>query len=815
MLDPHRRDLLRHFRLDRTYVRGEGSVLWDAEGGRVLDLTSQYGALPFGHNPPALWEALDAARRDGLPALTQPSRAPRAQALAERLSAAAPVGAEPGQGVVTFVQSGSEAVEAALRLARCATGRRRVLAAEGGYHGLTAGAAALTGRAGSACTEDVVRVPFGDAEALAAAFATGGAELAAFVVEPVQGEGGVHPASPAYLRLARRLCDAHGALLVLDEVQTGLGRTGALFAAEARGVRADVVTLAKALGGGLVPLAACVADRAVHTEAFGLGFGSTFADNNLTCAVGLAVFDALDAAALARVRVAGGRFGAGLRRLARACPGAARQVRGEGLLWGVELVPPAPDSSFLLTHLAAQGTWVGLCAAYLLNVHGVRVLPGFGRAPVLRLLPSLNASDAELDEGLAALEDLLETVERQDWSRLLRPLLGRAPGPRRDRRRLARPVIGSRPPRGGERPGRFAFLVHPTSPAAVVRTTPALADLRPAELRGLYRWSTARPGHAPVCHLPALRSPAGGLAEGWLVAVSLRPEDVGVRPQAALSAEVRAAVRAAQSLGADVVGLGAFTSIVTRNGRDLSDVPGCLTSGNALTVALAVDGVLAACAQAGVDPARASLAVVGLGVVGVAAAELLAPHVHQVALVPNPRRGARGAARARRVAGRLRPRSGSVRVRALAPALADAHVVVCASSAPGPLVFAEQLRSGAVVCDLARPSDVAAGVAQARSDVLLFDGGLARLPEPVAFGTHLGLPAGVSLACLAETALLALAGVRSGRVGVSSRRLLDDVRRVRALARDHGFGLDALARDRRPLPPSEPFTLADPADLAA
>ena len=122
MLDPHRRDLLRHFRLDRTYVRGAGSLLWDAEGRRVLDLTSQFGALPFGHHPAFLWDALDAVRTAGTPTLVQPSRPLLAERLARRLSEVAPVGPEPGQGVVTFVQSGSEAVEVALRLARQATG---------------------------------------------------------------------------------------------------------------------------------------------------------------------------------------------------------------------------------------------------------------------------------------------------------------------------------------------------------------------------------------------------------------------------------------------------------------------------------------------------------------------------------------------------------------------------------------------------------------------------------------------------------------------------------------------------------------------
>ncbi|MCO5166140.1 MAG: aminotransferase class III-fold pyridoxal phosphate-dependent enzyme [Planctomycetes bacterium] len=869
-VDPHRVRLLEHLRLDRTFVRGEGSWLWDAQGRKVLDLTSQYGAVPLGHGPPSLWAALDDVRARAIPALTQPSRPFLAEDLARRLLARAPLAGPAGDGAVTFASSGSEAVEVALAQCRAATGRAVVVAAERAYHGLTQGAGALTwSRARHAPSDDVVHVPWNDPAALEALFARRGLEVAALVLEPLQGEGGVHEADPAWLRLARDLCDRHGAALVLDEVQTGLGRCGALFLGEALGVKADAIVLSKALGGGLVPLAACLATRALHVEAFGLSHGSTFANGNLACAVGLAVLDALEADDLALVRraaEAGARLRSGLEAVAARHPGVVRGVRGRGLLLGLELEPVGPERSFFMAHLEHTGGAVGLAAGWLLNAEGVRVIPCLGSGRTLRIEPCLTATDAELARGLEALEALVDLFARGDWAALVRPVLDLPPTWPRDLRAHDRPVVSSTPITEGERPTRFAFLMHPTGGDDLARTTPAFASLSPEERDALAAWGAARPSHAPVGFLPAVRGAAGAVAQGWLVSLSDTPTSLRARPRAEVVRDVRAAAETARRLGAEVLGLGAFTSIVTRNGDDLHDLPLAVTTGNALTVALAVEGLDLAARRLGKDLGRARACVVGLGAVGSASAALLAERAPALLLVGRPDRDerralslagevyaraardlerddTRGVARAlreglRRWAARgpverRRLRALQTRLRALgrgvglddpaglgrevawaaslagqappvafAPdrraALRAADVVLTATSDPAAVIGPDDLRRGAIVCDVAKPADVAAAVVEARPDVLVFEGGLARWPEPLSVGQHLGLPPGVALACLTETVVLALEGARAGRFG-RVKGLADEARTLRAAARRHGFDLADLHRGGRAL----------------
>jgi acetylornithine/succinyldiaminopimelate/putrescine aminotransferase/predicted amino acid dehydrogenase len=865
--------------MDRTYVRGRGSWLWDADGRRVLDFTSQYGAVPLGHNPPELWEAILDIKRNDVPAMVQPSRPMVAEALAERLAWVAPVvgaGREGGEGpVVTFGQSGAEVVEVALTMCRMATGRPLVVAAERGYHGKTLGASALSFRGVEALPEGAkpagfLHVPFNDARALEEIFERSGDAIAAVVLEPVQGEGGVYEADPAFLRAARELCSKRGAALVLDEIQTGLGRVGPLFGAELSGVEADIVLLSKALGGGLVPLAASIASRPLFVEAFGRRHGSTFANNNLTCSVGLALLDALErdgGALLAAAQERAARLRAGVVEIAARYPGVFKEVRGRGYLIGIELEAVSPESSFLMRKLHALDAFSALCAGHLLSARGVRLIPCLSHGNVLRIEPPLTASDEEIDIAQGAIASLARALYLEDWAHLMRPMIGALATEPSDRRHLRKPVIASRAIEPGEDKARFAFLIHPTCADDMVRTTAAFGALREDELGALAAWVAARPVHAPVCFMPSIRSPAGAVADGFLIALSDTPQSMRARPRAEVVLSIKRAVETARGLGADVIGLGAFTSIATANGADIEDCPAALTTGSALTVAMAIDGVELACARLGRDPSRLGGLVVGLGAVGGAAASILAELLPSVVLAGNPRskdgaarlaalvdrlyseraqgihthththtknpagvsavlraalpgiraQGPRGAALAARIlsiaaggpAGATEsgiPHAaeglsteiawaftamGQAPPIAIAPdlerALAAADVVIAATSAAAPLISPRALRVGAIVCDVAQPPDVCRKVIAERPDVLVFDGGLARYPEPICFGQNIGHEPGVNLACLTETIVLALSGVRSGRFGVGRGSLTAEVPVIRAAAAKHGF----------------------------
>jgi acetylornithine aminotransferase len=313
----------------RVLVRGEGCWVWDEDGHRYLDLLAGIAVTTLGHAHPALVEAV-ASQLATLGHVSNLVTTPTQVALAERLLALldAPAGSR-----VFLANSGAEANEAAFKVTR-RTGRTRVVAAVGGFHGRTMGALALTGKAAARegfgpLPGDVVHVPYGDASALTAAVDS---SCAAVVLEPIQGEAGIVPAPPGYLALARSLADSAGALLVLDEVQSGVGRTGAWFAHQADGVRPDVVTLAKGLAGGL-PIGACIA-LGPAGDLLGPGsHGSTFGGNPVCSAAALAVLDTIEADDLRGNAVARGhQLADGLAAHPR-----VRQVRGRGLLLGVVL----------------------------------------------------------------------------------------------------------------------------------------------------------------------------------------------------------------------------------------------------------------------------------------------------------------------------------------------------------------------------------------------------------------------------------------------------------------------------------------------
>ncbi|MEV3988487.1 acetylornithine transaminase [Streptomyces sp. NPDC049837] len=363
-------------------VKGEGSTVWDETGRAYLDFTGGIAVNTLGHAHPAVVSAVSAqVARLGHVSNLYVAEPP--VALAERL-----LRLLGRQGHVFFANSGAEAIEAAFKIAR-RTGRPRLVAAQGGFHGRTMGALALTGQPAKRepflpLPGEVTHVPFGDVAALRAAVTE---ETAAVFIEPVQGEAGVIPAPEGYLRAAREITRATGTLLVLDEVQTGIGRTGRWFAHQAvEGVDPDVVALAKGLGGGL-PIGATVAFGAAAGLLTPGQHGSTFGGNPVACAAGIAVLDTIEAEGLlAHVTRVGERLRRGIEELKHPI---VREVRGAGLLLGVVLAEPVAPS----VQKAAQD------AGFLVNAAG---------PTTLRLAPALTVGEAEADALLEALPGILD-----------------------------------------------------------------------------------------------------------------------------------------------------------------------------------------------------------------------------------------------------------------------------------------------------------------------------------------------------------------------------------------------------------------------
>ena len=433
-VNPHLADLLGRLWLDKRFVRGEGCELIDDDGRRYLDCIAAYGALPFGFNPAEIWQSLLDVQRNGEPSFVQPALLDAAGELAERLLAIAPSNLR----YVTFANSGAETVEACIKLCRIATGRMGILSANNSFHGKTLGALSATGNPHyqegfGAPSSDFHTIPYGDVEALRHELETRPGHYAAFLVEPIQGEGGIVVPPTGYLTEVRDLCTRAGVLLVLDEIQTGLGRTGEMFACMSEGVQPDVMTLAKALGGGLMPIGAMLCTASAYTESFALRHSSTFAANTLACRAGLAALQMLtrdDNALVRRVERNGARLKDGLLELQRRYPQLIAEVRGRGFLLGIRFAGDRhlwPES--LLGVALEQEFFTPLFASYMLNVEGVRVAPTLNGKSVIRIEPALTMTWPQCERLLNALERTLALFATGDTGRILASIIEGQPQP--------------------------------------------------------------------------------------------------------------------------------------------------------------------------------------------------------------------------------------------------------------------------------------------------------------------------------------------------------------------------------------------------
>ncbi len=373
---------------DVCFVRGDGTHLWDNEGKEYLDFGTGISVANVGHAHPQLVAAIadQAATLMTAPELGYNDK--RAQLLA-KLAEVTPAGLDR----FFLCNSGTEAIEAAIKFARLATGRHNFVATMRGFHGRTLGALAATHNAKyrepfKPLVADFAHVPFGNIAKLAAVVND---ETAAVILEPVQGEGGVRVGSSRYFKAVRELCDKHGALLIVDEIQTGMGRTGTLFASEQLGIQPDIIALGKALAGG-VPMGATGITQAVaDTLKPGL-HGSTFGGNPLACAASLATFAIIeDENLVENAREMGAYF---QERLAEINSPLIREVRGLGLLIGVDMrVRVTP----ILQALMDRGFMV-------LNAGGT----------VLRFLPPLTITQVEIESLITTLTSVLRELHESN-----------------------------------------------------------------------------------------------------------------------------------------------------------------------------------------------------------------------------------------------------------------------------------------------------------------------------------------------------------------------------------------------------------------
>ena len=928
---------LRALGLDVAYDRAEGDGLeyTDARGTRrrVLDLLGGYGSGLFGHHHPALVTTLREALSDGTPVMAQASvrawSGELAAALAGKLAAEA-----GGDWVITLVNSGAEAVEAALKHAELARAedaeeadrrfRRRMgalaseaapdqtaflrevsrelgvacadvaaaltavaaanaaawgrppvyFALERAFHGKTSGAVQVT--ANEAFRRPFARIgprceflPADDRAAWERAVGRASVRtwevrregdrlllaerpwvnVSAILVEPVQGEGGLHELTAAEAAMIRAVADAHGLPVIVDEIQCGLGRTGSFLAASGCGLRGDYYVFAKALGGGLVKVGALAVERALYRADFGLLHTSTFAEDDRSSRAARGALRRIDEADVpGRARRLGAHLHARLTALAARWPGVIEGPRGRGLMIGVAFAPQADNASNVIRMLSDQGLLGDALAAYLLHEDAIRVAPTLSAPLTLRVEPSAFIAEADLDRFVDALERLCGVVARADAYRLTRHQVGLAGLPDGDVAsdfRGATAHLRREPARTAK---RVAFVGHFIGARDALLWDPSLAQL-PADAVAGYQLAAHHVLGPTIYDRVHVTSAIGETVHLSFIGLNLTSKAIVQAMQARdtgwILGQIDEAVAMARDAGCQVVGLGGFTSIVSDNGRRLSEGGVAVTTGNALTVGMGLAALRRGAAAHGLDPARETAAVLGAtGNIGAVHARLLAEVCPRVVLV-----GRESGARLGQVAARIyqdawealegqeagqelsgvaaaiagtravaelraaavRParlgehlasalsqelgEAAPVRISASLDAVREARLVVAATNAATPVIRPQHVADGPVViCDLAVPADVDPAVAE-RPDVHVIRGGLVAVPQDPGFVIGgVPLPAGHSFACMAETLLLGLVGVREHFSFGPVRP--GQVRQAMAWAAVHGFTLGEDKRDR-------------------
>lgn len=416
-LSPQLPRVLETLDFDRFYVRGEGCYLFDEAGERYLDLLAGFGVFALGRGHPAVTRALHDALDADLPNLVQMDCALLPGLLAEALVARA----HPGIERVFFTNSGAEAIESAIKFARASTKRARILYCDHAFHGLTTGALSLNGGAEfrkgfgpllPGCDE----IPFGDADALERELKRG--DVAAFVAEPVQGKG-VNVAPPEFWQAAQDLCRKHKTLLVIDEIQTGMGRTGAFFCHQHWGLQPDIITVSKALSGGYVPVGAMMCSAKVSDSVYSsmdraVVHSSTFSTNLLAMVAGLATLQAFDEEDIVdRAGRTGEAFAKALAPLVERYE-CLKEVRGKGLIIGLvfgEPTTPALRRRYRAVEAVRSALFSQMIVVPLFNRHRILTQVAADNMNVVKLLPPLVAGEEEVELFVEALDDVLASAQ--------------------------------------------------------------------------------------------------------------------------------------------------------------------------------------------------------------------------------------------------------------------------------------------------------------------------------------------------------------------------------------------------------------------
>lgn len=865
-INPDRQFLLSQIKFDKKIKMARGAYLYEENGKPILDFLAQYGAVPFGHNPEDLLEVINRKYNESTAGFIQPFVTDSSVRLAKKLIELAPGKFQ----YVIFTNSGTETVEAAIKLARCATKRPVILSANNGFHGKTMGAVSATANPIYSepflvDTQHFDKIPFNDLDALDQRLQKG--DVAAFIVEPIQGESGMRTPAKDYISYAAKLCHQYGTLIIVDEIQTGLGRTGSLFAIEheSDANNIDILLLSKALGGGVVPIGAMLCTKEIWREEFGLYHSSTFSSNGVICEVALATLEKLmsnNYAIVKNARVMGEYFKDKLQNLVERYPVAFSKVDGKGLMLGLSINPHSWNKSMFMTHVDSLGFVPALISGHLLEYHNILTAPVTNKGNVLRLEPALTVTSEQIDLVINALEEVAVLISQNRFHELLAYVANE------EKSTQSIDEINIYSDDGlvdscdifmldnAKCSGSFAFLIHPLDDQVLFESLPSSIQrfgIKENWMNWIKLWTKKFYSPARVNSFPVGGDGDGRWIMGHLIASPLTPHQMMRLGKSDREALINEYLNVAKSLDVDIVGLGAFTSVISRGGREAINKGVNITTGNSLTAIASANALIKACEQKNVDITSERVAVIGAaGSIGRVLSLRLAEQAKNLILLGNPN-NPKAQDKLMSVAGEMYwsalradrhtkrhelgvyllkllgqkqanellhsfdgenfevfaqninsvfrdelgmnpPVSVSVDVK---KELGNCLIVISATSAGKSFIDSSWLKSGAVVCDVSRPLDFMESVAHERKDVFVFEGGILHYPQSLRFGSEdvLGFPAGINLACLGETVALCIRD--SGRnYSIGERLDYQEACEIYNFAKNAGFE-EAIYRDAK------------------
>ena len=779
-------DRLRALALDVSYERASGDYLWVRQRGhskRVTDFAGGYGSTLFGHNHPAIVAEARKVLAKGRPQLVQASVRDGAGALGEALSTLL-----QEEYVCIITNSGTETVEAGIKHSVYELGSRHFWAVIGGFHGRTAGALQLSSGHVDACSTWGPTVRFIDSDdprSWDEAQNDCAGPPSGAVFEPILGEGGVVPLTPRFLAWLSEAAIEGKFPLIADEIQSGLGRTGSFLASSHHlEVNPDYICLGKSLGGGIAKIGALLVRRERFVNAFSLDHTSTFAEDDFSCAVALKALQVLQEDHLMALCGERGRYLRGqLENLAAAYPVQVADVRGSGLMLGCEFREQASSPSTMIRHLSDSGYLGWLLSGYLLNVHNIRVTPTMGSPLTLRFEPSAYIPSEEIDRLIDGLAAACEELERGDAGRLTGFLVGENPP--------ASTIVGA-PTLKIERSAldkHVAFIGHFITSQDAKHFDPSLSGLPSSKLDAyLARFSSIS---APtVCARRTVGTPTGDAVSLSFIGLNVTSSEIAKAVSQGshgwIVDKVNDAVRCARDLGCSVVGLGGYTSAITNSCMSIRVTDIALTSGNALTIGMALRAIERSLERAGKRVEDVNLGILGApGNIASTVAMLMVGRVARLTLIARHPESPRIAMLNERL---LMSCDTSVSIHGSMAQLKDCDAIICATSSGGGVLASEHLKKGVVVCDVSVPGDLPKEVRAERADLHVIEGGLVRLPGAPDFAIP-GIPLqeGHVFACMAETLLMGLEGFRQhGSYGAVSPEQVDQMLH---LADSYGFAL--------------------------